>query len=67
MKEAFFGDSTFFDVFNIPLIAGNAKTRWRSPASVVMTEAAAKIFHCEDRSKTIRMNEEFDLQVTRNG
>ncbi len=35
-------DSTFFDVFQLPAIAGNTKTALNEPNTVVITESAAK-------------------------
>ncbi|PWT78781.1 MAG: cell division protein FtsX [Bacteroidetes bacterium] len=35
-------DSTFFDIFTIPVIAGDTKTALDQPATVVVTESAAK-------------------------
>ena len=36
------GDSTLFDVFTLPLIAGDPKTALREPRSLVLTEKIAK-------------------------
>jgi putative ABC transport system permease protein len=36
------GDSTLFDVFTLPLIAGDPKTALREPHSLVLTEKVAK-------------------------
>lgn len=35
-------DSTFFDVFTFPAVAGNSKTALNEPNTVVLTESAAK-------------------------
>ena len=35
-------DSTLFDVFTIPVIAGDAKTALNEPNTVVISESAAK-------------------------
>ena len=37
-----FADSTFFSLFDLPLIEGNAATALRNPWDVVLTETAAK-------------------------
>jgi putative ABC transport system permease protein len=42
--NVFFGDSTAFDVFTFPLVAGHAGTALRDPYSVVLTETAAARF-----------------------
>ena len=41
-KHAYQTDSTVFEVFDFPLIAGNPKTVLNQPNSVVLTESAAK-------------------------
>jgi putative ABC transport system permease protein len=65
-ERIFFGDSTFFEVFSIPLIAGNPETALAKPASMVLTETIAqKYFGSENPlGKTIRLNDEDDLQIT---
>jgi putative ABC transport system permease protein len=40
--EALDVDSTFFSVFDLPLLKGNPRTALRDPNSIVLTEAAAK-------------------------
>ncbi|WP_128545971.1 ABC transporter permease [Larkinella soli] len=37
-----FADSTLFDVFTLPLVAGDPKAALREPATVVVSEAAAR-------------------------
>lgn len=41
-KEAADADSTFFSVFDFPLLKGNPQTALRDPNSVVLTETTAK-------------------------
>lgn len=41
-NEAAFADSTFFDVFTLPMIAGNPSTALDEPNSIVIDESAAK-------------------------
>jgi putative ABC transport system permease protein len=41
-KEAADADSTFFSVFDLPLLKGNPQTALRDPNSVVLTETTAK-------------------------
>ena len=41
-RNAIWGDSTFFDVFSIPLLQGNPKTALTKPNSVILTESTAK-------------------------
>lgn len=40
--DIYTADSTFFDVFSLPLISGNPKTALSQPNSIVVTESAAK-------------------------
>jgi putative ABC transport system permease protein len=42
-----YGDSTLFDVFTLPMIAGNPKTALRDPHSMVITESTAKKYFSE--------------------
>ncbi|MGB8194757.1 MAG: ABC transporter permease, partial [Chitinophagaceae bacterium] len=35
-------DSSFFDVFTFPFVKGNAKTAFKDPKSIILTESAAK-------------------------
>ena len=41
-ERFFWGDSTFFDVFSIPLIEGNLKTVLNQPNTVLVTESTAR-------------------------
>jgi len=52
-------DSTFFDVFTVPAIAGNTKTALFEPNTVVVTEAAAKKYFSSTDvvGKTIETND----------
>jgi putative ABC transport system permease protein len=48
-ERVFFADSTFFEVFHFPLVAGDPATALRGPGSLVLTEAAAqRYFGLED-------------------
>jgi putative ABC transport system permease protein len=55
LPEVFSVDTSFFDIFDFPLLKGNRATALLSPNSVVLTEAAAqRIFGTEDpMGKTI--------------
>lgn len=62
----YFGDSTFFDVFSIPLLRGEIKTALAQPNTVVLSESAArKYFGSNDPlGKTLSINNDgLDLQV----
>ncbi len=63
----YFGDSTFFAVFSIPLLRGDMKTALARPNTVVLSETAAhKYFGSDDPlGKTLSINNDgFDLQVS---
>jgi putative ABC transport system permease protein len=59
-------DSSFFDVFNFPLIRGNPKTALNHLHSIVLTEKTAqKYFRNEDPiGKTLTFETRFDFEVT---
>lgn len=56
-KRFFYADSTFFEIFTMPLLAGNARTALHVPSQVVLSESMAKkYFGTEDpMGKTIRV------------
>ncbi len=64
--RVFYADSTYFDVFTLPLIRGNAKTALTAPNSVVIPEATAlKYFGNENPiGKTLSFNNTTDYKVT---
>ncbi|MDH3246468.1 MAG: ABC transporter permease, partial [Saprospiraceae bacterium] len=65
-------DSTFFDVFTVPMVVGDSKTALREPNSVVLTESMAeKYFGYDWRDRDILgeildfpQNEDDDARVT---
>ncbi len=59
-------DSTLFDVFTLPLIAGNAKTALTDPTSIVITDKIAeKYFNTTDVvGKTLVINDTSTYKVT---
>jgi putative ABC transport system permease protein len=61
-----FADSTLFDVFTLPLIAGNPKTALREPHSLVITEKIArKYFNSVDAvGKQMIINDTGNYKVT---
>ncbi|MGC4035813.1 MAG: ABC transporter permease [Chitinophagaceae bacterium] len=61
-----YADSSFFDVFTIPVIAGNAKTALVEPHSLVITEKVAKkYFNTTDVvGKTMLINDTGNYKVT---
>ena len=64
--ESMFVDSTFFRVFDFPLLQGNPNTALVAPFSIVLTEdAAQRYFDDEDPlGQRLRMEGEYDLTVT---
>lgn len=50
-------DSTFFDVFTFPLIAGNPKEALKEPYSIILTERAAIKYFGEDWKKKDLMSQ----------
>lgn len=56
----------FFDVFSWNFVKGNAATALKEPNSIVLTEAAAKVFFgSEDPiNKVLKMDNSVDLKVT---
>ncbi len=61
-----FADSTFFQVFSIPLLAGDAKTALTEPNTLVLSERdAIKYFGKEDPiGKTLLLDNEHTYRVT---
>ena len=61
-----FADSTLFDVFTLPVIAGNPKTALSEPHSLVITEKIArKYFNSVDAvGKTMIINDTGNYKVT---
>ncbi|HKI77875.1 MAG TPA: ABC transporter permease [Ignavibacteriaceae bacterium] len=62
----FWADSTFFDVFSLPLVEGNPKTALVKPQSVVITESMAKKYFGNDDAvgKILNMDNRIDYMVT---
>lgn len=46
--RVFVADSTFFNVFTFPMIAGNAELSLREPMSIVLTESSARKYFGDD-------------------
>jgi len=64
-KRGFHVSEEFLEMFQFPLIAGNAETVLDDPANIVITESTAKaLFGNEDAmGKLIRLDNQFDLKV----
>jgi putative ABC transport system permease protein len=61
-----FADSTFFDLFGIPLVAGDAGRALAEPNTIVLSESMArKYFEKTDPvGRTLRLNSDFDVRVS---
>lgn len=64
--KAVFADSTFFQVFSIPMIAGNPLTALDEPNSIVINETTArKYFNSTDVvGKTLNVDNEVNCKIT---
>lgn len=65
-KGFYLADSTIFDVFSIPLIAGDAKSALNRPFTVVLTESTAKKYFGVENpiGKSITINNRWEYQIT---
>jgi putative ABC transport system permease protein len=66
-NKVIYADSTLFDVFTLPMIAGNANSALKDPNSVVITEKIAKkYFNTTDNvvGKTFIINDTGNLKIT---
>ena len=66
MKKGYYASEEYLEMFEFPLITGNASQVMADPRSVVITQATAKaLFGDEDPlNKIIRVDNENDLKVT---
>jgi putative ABC transport system permease protein len=64
--KAVFADSTFFQVFSIPMLAGNPLTALNEPNSIVINETTArKYFNSTDIvGKTLFVNDNINCKIT---
>lgn len=65
-QQVYYADSTFFDVFTFPLIAGDATTALREPFSVVITEDMARKYFGQENplEKTLTFNNRQIYKIT---
>ena len=65
-ESIIFVDSTLFDVFSIPLVAGDPRSALAAPNTMVITTALAKKYFGNENAigKTLRLDKERDYQVT---
>ncbi len=66
LKDVYFTDPGFFDIFTHAFLEGNGQTALTSPGSLVLTEETArKLFGRTDViGQTVNFNNEYDLKVT---
>lgn len=66
LKDLAFADSTFFKIFHLEIINGNAQEALIKPFSLVLTESQAKrLFGSIDAiGKIVRFEDQFDFTVT---
>ena len=66
-ERGYFADSTFFELFSFPLLAGDPSTVFRDVSSIVISEPLAlKYFGSAGQAvgKTIRLNHEADYRIS---
>ncbi len=65
-NDFYFVDSTFFDVFTFPLLAGDARTALNRPYTVVLTESTAEKFFgdADPIGRTLTRNNDEEYEVT---
>ncbi|NIJ51808.1 ABC transporter permease [Dyadobacter arcticus] len=65
-KKLYVVDSNFFSFFTFPLVSGNAATVLKDPASVVLTETAAKKYfgNQDPIGKIVELDKSLKLKVT---
>lgn len=65
-NKVIYTDSTLFDVFTLPLIAGDANTALVNPNSVVITESIAKKYFSSTNvvGKTLTINDTSNFKIT---
>ena len=65
-EKVIFADSSFFQFFSIPLIAGNSKTALEQPNSIVLNKKMAKKYFGiqEAIGKTLKLDNQKDYLVT---
>jgi putative ABC transport system permease protein len=65
-EDVLFADSTIFDVFTFPLIAGSPQTALTQPNTVVISEAAAKrhFAHENPIGQVLNVDNKMDYKIT---
>ncbi|MFB3133892.1 MAG: ABC transporter permease, partial [Rhodothermales bacterium] len=62
----FYADSTVFDVFTLPFVAGNPQTALTRPQTLVLTESTARKYFGKENpvGKTVQVGSGVDYEVT---
>ena len=62
----FLADSTFFDIFTVPLSAGDPKTALARPNTIVVTEEIARKYFGDEQplGKILRVDNNVDYEIT---
>ena len=65
-KNFYFAESSFFDVFTVPFIAGDPATALNAPNAVILTEQSAQRYfpNRDPMGQTLDLNDSKSLQVT---
>ncbi len=65
-QKFFFADPAVFEVFDFPLVKGDAATAFNEPNSVILTEATAKKYfgEADPLGQVLRYQNSYDLKVT---
>ena len=64
-KHFYFADSSFFRVFDFPLLAGNPQNVLNAPDGVVLTKSTAQRYFGDEEplGRTIRVGDDLELEV----
>ncbi|MEM1135125.1 MAG: ABC transporter permease [Bacteroidota bacterium] len=65
-NKAFLADTSFFEVFQLPLIEGDPRTALKAPGSIVLAKSVAQNLFGEGSAigKQIRLEDNADVEVT---
>lgn len=65
-RRVFYADTSFFNIFSVPLLMGNPETALASPNKLVLSQNTVKKYFGEEDpiGKTLKINNEKDYEVT---
>lgn len=65
-RRVFYADTSFFNIFSVPLLIGNPETALASPNKLVLSQNTVKKYFGEEDpiGKTLKINNEKDYEVT---